>query len=83
MLTGIVLLYVGAALLVNGIWLIGQAQVADRPASESIHEMMDEPLEREPIISAGSSQATVRERRSAPSRHLTEKLISAFYKGEK
>ena len=34
MLIGLVLLYVGAALLVNGIWLIGQARLADRPASE-------------------------------------------------
>jgi hypothetical protein len=51
--------YVGAVLLVNGIWLIGQTRVADRPAIEPIPEMMDEPLERKPIISVGSSQATV------------------------
>ena len=36
MLTGIVLLYVGAALLVNGIWLIGQARVADRQPSNRL-----------------------------------------------
>src|SRR3954449_434388 len=39
MLLGIVLLYVGAVLLVNGIWLIGQATAADTtvrpPAGEN------------------------------------------------
>ena len=29
MLLGVVLLYVGAVLVINGIWLIGQARVAD------------------------------------------------------
>jgi putative amide transporter protein len=39
MLTGIVLLYVGAALLVNGIWLIGQARAADVSTREPTPEM--------------------------------------------
>jgi hypothetical protein len=39
MLTGIVLLYVGAALLVNGIWLIGQARIADVPTREPARKM--------------------------------------------
>jgi hypothetical protein len=39
MLTGIVLLYVGAALLVNGIWLIGQARTADVSTREPTPEM--------------------------------------------
>jgi hypothetical protein len=81
MLTGIVLLYVGAALLVNGIWLIGQARVADRPALEPIPEMTDELLEREPLISAGSSQATVRERRSAPSNLSDRETHFSFLQG--
>ncbi|MEA2321609.1 MAG: putative amide transporter protein [Solirubrobacteraceae bacterium] len=32
MLLGVMLLYVGAVLIVNGIWLIGQAQAAERTA---------------------------------------------------
>jgi putative amide transporter protein len=32
MLLGVVLLYVGVVLIVNGIWLVGQARVAARPA---------------------------------------------------
>jgi hypothetical protein len=39
MLTGIVLLYVGAALLVNGIWLIGQARTAAVATREPAPQM--------------------------------------------
>ena len=40
MILGIVLLYVGAALLVNGIWLVGQARSVARPrVAELIPEM--------------------------------------------
>lgn len=81
MLTGIVLLYVGAALLVNGIWLIGQARAADRSAIEPIPETTDEPLEGEPLISAGSSRTAVRERRPAPPRLSDPETHFSFLQG--
>lgn len=81
MLTGIVLLYVGAALLINGIWLIGQARVADRQAIEPAPEMAGEPLQREPLISAGSSQATVQKQRSVPPRLSERESHFSFLQG--
>jgi hypothetical protein len=83
MLTGIVLLYVGAALLINGIWLIGQARVADRQAIEPTPEMAGEPLQREPLISAG--QVRRPSRSNDPYRHayLNEKVTSVFCKDAK
>ena len=42
---------------------------------------MDEPLERKPIISVGSSQATVRERRSAPSYRSDRETHFSFLQG--
>lgn len=67
MLTGLVLLYVGAALLVNGIWLIGQARTSGRSTATQVPEVTGERLRDEMLVSAGSGGQTVaQERRPTP-----------------
>ena len=67
MLTGLVLLYVGAALLINGIWLIGQARTSDRSAAEQVPEATGGRLREEVLVSAGAGSQTVApEQRPAP-----------------
>lgn len=67
MLLGIVLLYVGAALLVNGIWLVGQARRAATAAPAAMPELGAEFIEQTRSRESGGGVA-VAERRIAPPR---------------
>ena len=67
MLLGLVLLYVGAALLVNGIWLVGQARVVAVPQRELVPEMAGALLGQQPVPLTERTEAAERERPASPS----------------
>jgi hypothetical protein len=68
MLTGIMLLYVGATLGINGIWLIGQARAAARSA-ELVPDTVSAALAAEESSAQDAGgQTTLRHRRTAPPR---------------
>lgn len=70
MLTGIVLLYVGAALLVNGIWLIGQARAADTATREPAPQMAGARLGAESSLPDETGRGTDRADHLAESRRI-------------
>jgi putative amide transporter protein len=66
-LTGIMLLYVGATLGINGIWLIGQARAAARSA-ELVPDNVSAALAAESQAQESGGQTALRHRRPAPPR---------------
>src|SRR5690606_8193387 len=57
MLLGVVLLYVGAVLVVNGIWLLGQAAAAEREASGTRRSRAEREAGEETLGGAGEPGA--------------------------
>jgi len=82
MLIGLVLLYVGAALLVNGIWLVGQARTSGRPAAEQVPEVTSGLLREEVLVSSGGGrQAVAHDRGPAPPAPLDPESHFSFLQG--
>jgi putative amide transporter protein len=67
MLLGVVLLYVGVVLAVNGLWLIGQARVAAaRPNPAGAEAATGEELAGDPVASVTRAEASVRRAEASP-----------------
>lgn len=81
MLTGIVLLYVGAALLVNGIWLIGQARTADIATREPAPQMAGARLGAESRLQDEAGRGTDRAGHLAQSRRIDVESHLGFLQG--
>ena len=81
MLTGIVLLYVGAALLVNGIWLIGQARTADMATREPAPQMAGARLGAESSRQDEAGRGTDRAGHLAQSRRMDVESHLGFLQG--
>jgi putative amide transporter protein len=84
MLTGLMLLYVGATLGINGIWLIGQARAA-RLTNQKVPETATEAAWQQDAASAvasGGAATVVRERVAPPSGHGVEEHFTFLHPRE-